>query len=203
MHARKRTIILTVILLSLLWISACSTQPPVPVNRYYHFPAPVVTTPTRSKPVYKNILLRRPVVRGIYNERAILNVLASRPLEINRYHYHLWSEPPAMLVHDSLALFLRASGIAAEVYKRASGTTPEVMISSRILRFEQIKMVSEHDALIRIEFSVRINGKTKLLEYEAKVKAKSSDMHAQVKAFGGAMDEISAKLVKALIKLSM
>jgi len=183
----------------LLMLSACGSQPPVPVNKYYHFPEPVVDAKEAINRSIKSVLVRRPIVNGIYNERAILNSQLSKPLEINRYHYHLWVQSPSLTVQDSLVKYLSMSNVA-EVVDRKNRIKDSVIIDSRILRFEQIKSNVESYALVRLAFTVNKAGKFAIYEYEGKVKAKSLSMHSLVVAFGHAMDKVTAQLVNVLNK---
>jgi len=200
MQDKPRSVGFILLIVLSQWMLACSSLPPVPVNRYYHLPVPDTKSVSSDKALYKSILVRRPVVSGIYNERAILNVMATRPLELHRYHYHMWSQAPAMLVHDNVARFMRVSGVASTVSRQGSGSKADLIISSRILRFEQIKLATESHALVHMEFSIHSNGKTLLREYEAKVKAASTDIHALVEAFGSALDQVNIKLLKTLME---
>jgi len=183
----------------LLMLSACSSQPPVPVNKYYHFPEPIVDVKKAGDKSIKSILIRRPIVNGIYNERAILNSRLSKPLEINRYHYHLWVQNPSLSVQDSLVKYLSQSEVA-EVIDRKNRIKESVIIGSRILRFEQIKSNTESYALVRIVFTVNKMGKSVIYEFEGKVKAENLTIHSLVVAFGQAMDKVTVRLVNVLNK---
>jgi len=182
------------LLLSVL-LSACSTPQPVPVSLYYHFPAPVEKGARAEKSSYSSILVRRPTASGIYNERSMLNVMADKPLEVNRYHYHFWSQYPSLMVQDNLVRFLTSSGVAEKVERKINGRKADVIINSLIKRFEQVKNASESFALVRIEFSVDIKGTRTSHEYEAKVKAGDTSIHSLAIAFGKALDAVMLELI--------
>ncbi|MCK5092731.1 MAG: hypothetical protein KAR30_09415, partial [Gammaproteobacteria bacterium] len=77
------------ILLSFMLV-ACGSQPPVPEDRFYRLPD-IQHKQTDAKPI--SITLSKPVkleridTEGLYQERAILYIDNSYPLELRRYHY--------------------------------------------------------------------------------------------------------------------
>lgn len=181
-------------------LTACGSQPPVPVSKYYHFPSPAMNMKQATRPLYKNIFVQRPVASGIYNDRAMLNVSISKPLELSRYHYHFWEKSPSLIVRDSIVNYLKKMRVAERITSK-NGTQADMVVDTRILRFEQIKAGSESYALVRIEFNINnSNGDIFTKEYEGKVKSSGSDMHSVVLAFGKAMDLIMKQFSIEIIK---
>ncbi len=176
-------------------LSACTSQRPVPVNRYYHLPAPAKPAEKR-KAVLKALVINRPEAYGIYNERAILYTSKSRPREVNRYHYHLWARVPALLVQESFITYFRESGLAGKVFSSDQTNHADGVININLLRFEQV--VTDHGsrALVRVEISYRRGSQERTRTYEAQTPAPNQSIYAVTTALGSSLDKILHRFVK-------
>ena len=186
---KKNLHITFVAIFALLWLAACSTSPPVPVDRFYRLPTPQVNA-EGSAPTTK-IRVGSFLAQGVYNERAILYIDEQYPLMVRRYHYHFWINSPADLVRDQLIAYLRKTETEKKI-------TPEIEISGRVLRFERIISPQQIKVIAVLEVSTRATtpgAKDVTRVYIAEVPATSDKMNDTAVAFGRALDKIFVKVV--------
>ena len=156
-------------------LSACSfSAGNIPADHFYRLPMPT--------PVSTAIPLGIEPVRadGIYNERAMLFVESTRPLELHRYDYHFWSQAPAKLAQSYLTACL--------VNPTAVNAIPDKKLTPVIESFERVLESGKAHALIKLRINQRV--------YEAKVTAEAMDMHATVVAYGQAMQIICEAIAR-------
>ena len=176
---------------------SCSSQPPIPQSKYYHFPEPELKEVVRKNNIYDVIQVRRPVARGIYNERAILYVSESKPLALRRYHYHFWAQNPSSLIHRHIVRALQQAGASNKVITKSGRQDVDLIIGARILRFEQIESASHNKAYVSIEFTVQKDSVSNTFEFDAQVTASNKSMHALVESFGKAADIVMHNFISS------
>jgi ABC-type uncharacterized transport system auxiliary subunit len=159
---------LVVLLLSSCSFSAGNT----PADHFYRLPMPTQV----SVAFAVNIAPVR--AEGIYNERALLFVEKSYPLEINRYDYHFWSQTPSKLVQTYLQSCLTSS----DVVKMPANTQQAIQLSPMIESFERVLEKGKAEAVVKLRLNQRV--------YESRIMADSMDMHATVAAYGQAMQTV-------------
>lgn len=139
----------------------------IPADHFYRLPVALpVTTAT-------NVVIQPVRAEGLYNERALLFVEQSRPLELQRYDYHFWAQTPAQLAQHYL------QGCMPQI---AANKQPSLQLAVTITSFERVVESGKAVALVKL----RINNR----EYIASVAANAMDMHATVEAFGAAMQQV-------------
>jgi ABC-type uncharacterized transport system auxiliary subunit len=197
MQVCKHRLGITWVMLMALWLSACSTQQPVPVNKYYHFPAPSDVARVSDKPAGV-LLVERPIANGIYNERSILFTEADMPLEVQRHHYYFWSQSPSYMIREFALDYLRQTGLYDEVVDSSADLRPDARLSMNIERFERVLSPKGDEVWVRLD--VRFSSKAKQWQrtIKSRQKVSGSGTHAAVEAFGIAMTHIMQEIVQTL-----
>ncbi|MFW2374859.1 MAG: ABC-type transport auxiliary lipoprotein family protein [Gammaproteobacteria bacterium] len=191
------------LLLSILFIlvlSACSISgEPVPQDHFYRLPQ--VNIETRNTSVLDSLQLVSVTADGLYNERNLLYVDASRPLEVGRYHYHYWVESPLTLVAKYLAEAIKTSNVAMQFTGPKDKASVNARMSIQIVRFERIIDDSGYSVrvglLVDMDYRQANPGHWQKL-YQLDQAVDSSDMQDSVRAFGEALNSISRMLIKDL-----
>ncbi|MCW9012748.1 MAG: ABC-type transport auxiliary lipoprotein family protein [Gammaproteobacteria bacterium] len=187
-----------VTLLSSLLLSACSfSGGEIPADHYYRLPVAGINTAIAGK-LKNNIasLLVEPVqADGLYHERSILYVESATPLELGRYHYHYWVEPPAILIRKHIHSALEGLGINSANANTVSPSKMDVSLTSRILGFERLVNGSDSEVLVKLKLGVRYGSnpdKDWSRQYLARLAVPSQSMHDTVATFGRALDQVLA-----------
>ena len=167
---------LIVLLIPVSLLLSCSfSGGSIPADHFYRLAA------AESLPV-KSIIDVKPIqADGLYNERALLFVEADRPLELQRYSYHFWAQPPAKMLQHYLQSCFSQPVFISSAEKR-------VQLTPRLVAFERKLVNGTAQAVI----SFQINQQ----QYQASVTTESMDMHATVVAYGQAMQEICQAVAK-------
>jgi ABC-type uncharacterized transport system auxiliary subunit len=157
------------LLMSVSLLSACGfSGGAMPADHFYRLPVPVQSSVTKA------VEIRSVQADGLYNERALLFVDTTRPLELQRYSYHFWALTPAKMLQHYLQVCLTSPQTTA--VSETKQFTPVIEAFERVL----------HNGQAQAVIKLRINQQL----YEATVAAESMDMHATVVAYGQAMQKI-------------
>ena len=193
------------ILLSFMLV-ACGSQPPVPEDRFYRLPD-IQHKQTDAKPI--SITLSKPVkleridTEGLYQERAILYIDNSYPLELRRYHYHHWLNTPADMVSEHFLSYLRSVLPTGKVGRyTAEPRVGNYRIGGKLLRFERIMNSGSPIASVTLELWLNTDDHTQVFtkEYSINEQAKDGSMHATAVAFGKALEQTYAYFIQDLKK---
>lgn len=152
----------------------------IPADHFYRLPVP---TPINVSQI---VDVKSVQADGIYNERALLFVEQSRPLEVNRYNYHFWAQTPSALVQGWLQACLN-NPHAAQAHKNGQTVIP---INTVVRGFERVITNGQADVVVKLQINLH--------EYEMKVPAASMDMHDTVSAFGKAMQQVCEAVARDL-----
>jgi ABC-type uncharacterized transport system auxiliary subunit len=172
---------------------------PIPADHYYRLPEAVAKK--LNQPVVESFLLNPVKVEGLYHERSILYVQRAAPLEVQRYHYHYWVEPPAKLVRKYMQKYLSAAGISRNLLLNVSSYSADIEADITIVNFERIVAQGGAQILVGLQIEIKYNKDSTRVSshyYSAKVTAKSSSLHATVEAFGQALNKIMHAFVNDL-----
>lgn len=171
----------------------------VPETHFYRLPS--VTLPAQAQQ-FSHLVIRPVQASGLYHERAMLYAEQSQPLQLQRYHYHLWAEKPAELAGRALYQGLHSSGIAADVSRGLLQPEQAVYIDTRIEQFERLIQADGVRVLVALQFTVRgsDNGDHDLVKtYSAEVSLSGLRMHDSAAAYGEALQQIIQQLVADLL----
>lgn len=175
----------------------------VPETHFYRLPT--ITLPAQPQQ-FSHLVIRPVQASGLYHERAMLYAEQSRPLQLQRYHYHLWAEKPAELTGRALYQGLHSSGIAADVSRGLLQPEQAIYIDTRIEQFERLILADGVKVQVALQFTVRgpdngpVNGDYDLVKtYSADVSLPGLRMHDSAAAFGEALQQILQQLVADLL----
>ena len=189
-------------------LSACGLGgAKVPQTYFYRLPAITLST---SPQQFSHLLIRPVQASGLYHERAMLFAEQSRPLQLQRYHYHLWAEKPAELVARALYQGLHSSGIAAEVSTGRLQPEQAVYIDTRIEQFERLILIdgvadgATDGAKVQVALQFAVHhpnhsDRDWVKTYTAEVTPRSQQMHDSAVAYGAALQQIMQQLVADLL----
>lgn len=177
-------------------VAGCA-QPPLPKDHFYRLR---VETPARlsAAPLFQGTLEIGPFAAdGLTAGRPIVYSDSRRPHELSEYHYHFWTEPPAVMLRDQLVDYLRAAGVASNVVTPEMRIEPDYVIAARIKRLEQV-VGSPPRASIELELGLRRTADDRLLfvgTYGLEVEAGDDTVGATVVAANLALGRIYRKFV--------
>lgn len=184
-------------------LAGCQTAAPVPKDKFYRLE--VAPRASLARAVLKEAIYVAPLrAEGPYGERAMLYAQASQPRELQQYHYHLWSEPPAVLLQEHMRASFEAMGLAPRVTDSPAGDAIGYFLNARVLRLEKITDDGGGRAVVSLQFSLqRKKPATVLLEraYTEEVVLKENTQHGYVIATEAALKKIYDRLAEDLKSL--
>jgi ABC-type uncharacterized transport system auxiliary subunit len=136
----------------ILFVSACSSIPPAPVDSFYRL-QPVNGSQTKALP--GAVAVRTFRADSLYAERPIIYVDEARPRELRQYHYHLWLYPPAQTVQEHLTASL---GSALDF---TSSGEASYTLAGRVLGFERV--ISRGSSKAVVALGLRLTSGEKVL----------------------------------------
>lgn len=197
----RRSLRQAVLLAALAVQAACSLIPtsPIPQDHYYRLPDAAPVRVYARPPLGGIVGVRALRGVGLYQEQAMDFVQAGRPLELHQYNYRLWVEPPTHLVQDQLVDYLRAAHAAPKVLRYRPGQGMAAVVSGDIERFERVvgKRRDEVVVALMLEYGPPDQFLPRRLSqrYVAKAAVAGHSIDAVARAFGKALDSISARFL--------
>ena len=119
----------------LLILGAC-TQPALPDDHFYRLGA--APAEGISGALTGVIEVSRFIADGLAGRRPIVYTDGGDGREGQSYHYHFWSEPPPIMLQNTLVAYLRATNRGAQLVTPDMRVEPDYIISGKIRRFEQV-----------------------------------------------------------------
>ena len=176
------------ILISLLILTGCVNQPPLPTDHYYRLPP--IQGANSDKETVNSISVVAFQADGLYRERAIL--YSENEVELKQYHYHHWVDSPNRLLQEYLTDTLRLRKISKLVLTTFEGNS-EFIIKGKIKAFEQKIIDNQNIAMVSIELRVDGNDQSFPIlykQYTETVNSEESSMASVINAFGIAINNI-------------
>ena len=176
------------LLSSLLVLTACSTQAPLPTDHYYRLPELRDIGSDQERLNSISVLNFKAV--GLYQQRAI--VYTKDRIELKQYHYHHWTDSPTRLLQERLAERLRLSGISNLVLNTFEGNS-ELIIKGQIKAFEWVQQKESESVYVKLLLQVDSNTKGAPIlhkEYVQTVMLPSNNITNTIRAFAEAVDLI-------------
>lgn len=180
-------------------LAACA-QPETPEDRYYRLD---VSGPAKAldKPVLAGtVQVDRFSVDGLIGQSQIVYVANGKGHELQTYHYHYWTEPPAILLQDQLIAYLRAAHVADHVVTPEMRVDVDYVLTGKVKRLEQVTGGAPK-AVVELEMGLRraADGKLMYLATErAEAAAASETVGDGVAAANTALATIYARVVAGL-----
>ena len=186
----------------LLLLAACS-QPPVPGDHFYRLRLAPPERPL-ANPRFKGTMeINRFVADGLTTKLSIVYSTGDRPLEVKAYHYHLWTDPPAIMLRDQLVGYLRAAKVASKVVTPEMRVGADYVVTGKINRLEKV-IGSPAKVAVELELSLgqRTDGKLLFLDTYRVVTASENDtVGAAVKAINKALGKVYASFTADISKI--
>ena len=176
-------------------LAACA-QPSIPEDRFYRLPASAAADRAARLPAGV-IQVERFVGDGLTAGRAIAYSNAATPDVAQTYHYHLWIEPPTILLQTALVDALKRAG-AAQVVTPEIRIEPKTIVTGRIRAFEHVRG-AQGAARVKLDLAMseRADGRIVVLKsYTAELPTSGSDIGAAIAGFGAAVDQIYSQFIK-------
>jgi len=185
-------------LCAVLLLGAC-TQPELPKDNFYRLQA---SQPQGAgKQLFSDgIEIERFVADGLTATRPIVYSEGDTPTQVREYHYHMWTEPPVVMLRDQLVDYLRKAGVADRI------VTPELRGNARYALIGKIKRLekvvgSRPSAVLELELGLLEDRTGKLIfldSYRVEQTATSDSVGDAVIALNQSLSEILARFVADL-----
>jgi cholesterol transport system auxiliary component len=172
-------------------IIACQSGP-APREAYYRL-EPEIQQFAPDPLACGTILVGRFETRGFAGGRAIVFRDQDNSLEIQRYHYHLWSETPALMIQDAIARSLRAAGLARYVITPVERANADWIVSGRLIRMDHYPNATPGRVEIETEIGMvaaNTRGTLFLKRYLETEPAASNGIDDAVRAFNTALERM-------------
>lgn len=194
-----KTLAKTLVAVALVSGLAACAQPETPEDRYYRLQT-TSQAPAQS-PLLSGILqVDRFQVDGLVGRSQIVYVADGKAHELKTYHYHHWTEPPAVLLQDQLIDYLRRAKAANQVVSPEMRVSADYVLTGKVKRLEQITGASPK-AVVELEVGVRSTrgGKLVLLVSErAEAPADSAAVGDGVAAMNTAVSIVFRRILDGL-----
>lgn len=179
--------------LVLLLLTACSSVPPAPADRFYRL-QPASGFKTKTLP--GAVAVRNFRADSVYAERPILYVDAARPRELRQYHYHLWLYPPAQTVQNHLTASL------GSVLDFAKSDNAPYALEGSVLGFERVISGGGSKAVVALALRLK-SGETTLLDKSCQAEQEATDdsLGAFVVAMEQALGKVYVEFLADVAKL--
>ena len=195
---KKQSFLLTmpILLLTAIWLVSCMSARQIPQDHYYRLPFPTVKS--YAAPVFSGTVgVKKIRTDGILNDRSLLYIKTSHPLEIKRSNYHHWQEAPAVLLQKHLAAFMSASGAVEQIILYEPGMVVDTLISGHLLQFEREIGEKETSIYVVLELAVTTAQKTLTHTYSQRITCDNTTIEAAADAFGTALVNIYRDFLSA------
>ena len=185
-------------LCAVLLLGACA-QPELPSDNFYRLQASQPQG-NGTQLFSGGIEIERFVADGLTASRPIVYSDGDTPTQVREYHYHMWTEPPVVMLRDQLVDYLRKAGVADRI------VTPELRGNARYALIGKVKRLekivgSRPSAVLELELGLLEDKTGKLIfldSYKVEQTAASDSVGDSVIALNQGLGEIFARFVADL-----
>jgi len=197
----KFTYFLTVLILGGGLLAGCG-QAKVPQDHYYRMD---LAAPARmEQPLLSGTLaIKRFAADGMLQARGIVYSQPARPLEVESYHYHHWTDIPPVMLQELLVGYLRAANVAPSIVAGGVDVEPDYILKGRIKRLERV-IGSSSEGIFELELSlIQANSRRVVLHrsYRQQVRADNQTVAGTVAALNQALAKVYAEFLSDLTAL--
>ena len=181
---------------------SCAGSPP-PRDAFHRLAVPAPAARSEAA-LSGTVVVSRLEASAVLRGRAIVSADAGREGRLEKSAYHFWSDPPATLVQQSLATFLREGGHAERAVLPEVRADARHRVSGYLYRFERVAGGGSARAVVEVELTLRDleTREVRLSErYEVREAAADASMDATVDAFGRALASIYGRFGEAIARL--
>ncbi len=174
----------------LIAMSGCGTVPSVPEDHYYRIDIPAPENSSQTPILKGGLLVDRLQTDTLRNGRAIVFRDDEKPLQLQRHHYHFWSESPAKMIQHQLASYLGQTRAADYVFNTDHALPHRYRLTGRVVEFDRVAGKEQTASEIEIQFVLTRRGvKGPLL---------SETYHVEIIAAGQGMYDFAQATQQAL-----
>ncbi len=177
-------------------VSGCGSAT-VPEDFFYRLnievPAPAISEPVVSGTVEVDRFL----ADGLLTNRPIAFTSRGQESQLQTYHYHFWTEPPAIMLQNALAAYARTRKFARAVVTPEMRVDADFVISGKLRRMEQITD-GTGAVVVEMEIALRDLRSAKLIHigtYRAEIETPNQTVRAAVDTITDAVTEIFDKFL--------
>jgi cholesterol transport system auxiliary component len=178
-------------------LSAC-TQPAMPDDHYYRLGA--APAEGISGALTGVIEVSRFIADGLAGRRPIVYTEGGDSRQVRSYHYHSWSEPPPIVLQNTLVAYLRATMREAQLVTPDMRVEPDYIISGKIRRFEQV-LGAPGKIDLALEFAVKRTRDDKMIllkPYSVTVGTSDATVGEAVRRINQGLNAIYAKFLSEI-----
>ena len=191
--------------LLLVSLTGCGTAKPVPEDRYFRVDVPAPAVTDRAPVLRGGLLVDRLQTDNLRSGRAIVFRQSGKPLQLQRYHYRFWSEPPAKMVQHQLTRYLQQAAVASSVFSPEYALSHRYRLTGRLIEFDRVLADNAVTSAVSLEFVLTERGRpAPLLSKTYHAQSESSDaqdMHAFARATQQALAEVFSALEQDIRRL--
>lgn len=184
-------------LLVILLLTGCAPSGPAREDAYYRL-SPLTPQSRMNTPLGETVLINRLENRGFSGGRNITFWEPTRPREMQRYSYHYWVEPPAVLLQDTLSQFLRDAGVGGKIATPSQRIRADYTVTGNLLRMEHRLEPGRPHVVVELELGLTENRRRELLmlkRYLVEEDAGNNRIDSAVTAFGRALERLLSQFV--------
>ncbi len=179
--------------LLVLILSGCATVPPVPEDRFYRVNVAAPESTSQTPVLNGGLLVDRLQIDALRNGRAIVYRDAMKPLQLQRHHYHFWSESPAKMIQHQLASYLDQVRTADYVFNTDHALPHRYRLTGRVVEFDRVAGKQQTMSTIKLQFVLTRRGVAGPLlseTYHSEITVAGHDMHEYARATQQALGEV-------------
>ena len=171
-----------------LWLGACGSVPPAPVDRFYRLLPVMVPASGKALPVTLQPFLGE----SLYAERPVVYAQTANPRQLRQYHYHLWLYPPARIIQENLVASMGGAILDFSGREKAVAA-----LEGRVIAFERVTDGASSRAVATLELHLVAEGKVLAgRRYQAEQRAGDESMDSFVAAMEQALARIYAEFLE-------
>ena len=177
----------------IVMMSGCTAVQPVPEDNYYRITIAVPASDSQAPILHGGLLVDRLQTDALRNGRAIVYRDDDRPLQLQRHHYHFWSESPAKMIQHQLAVYLDQVRTADYVFNTDHALPHRYRLTGRVVEFDRVAGKEQIRSVIKLQFVLTRRGVAGPLlseTYQSEITAAGKDMHAYAKATQQALGQV-------------
>lgn len=114
----------------------CSVAP-MPPDRFYHLGVVGASSPAGACRLPGVLLVNRPTADSLTDERSMVYRPAGDTKELRRSDYHLWVDPPTILIQNRLVTYLQKRGVSDTVVTPGLRAQADYALSGRIVEMHR------------------------------------------------------------------
>jgi ABC-type uncharacterized transport system auxiliary subunit len=179
---------------AVILLAGCAGSGPVREDAFYRLdPLPAMSGV--AVPLEGTVLVSAITGRSFAGGRNIVFWDAAQPETIQRYTYHFWVEPPAVLIHDVITQAFRDARLAERVVTPTQRVRADYIVSGTLLRMEHRRESGGSKVLIEMELGLLRTATRDLVtlkRYTVEEAAVDNQIGSAVSAFGRALGRLVA-----------